>query len=99
MKQHLYRITVERLTDTKGNAVNDAPIIFEVGNHDNIAEIIAILENTTQFAPNASHSQQKAFAVGLKLFSEILLENRTHPLFIEFRPHFNDFMKKLKNQA
>ena len=34
--------------------------------------------------------------VRLKLFGEVMLENRGHPLFAEFMPQFGDFMKKLK---
>ena len=41
----------------------------------------------------------KSFAVGLKLFSEVMLENRDHPLFQEFLPQFGQFMKNLKQQV
>jgi len=34
----------------------------------------------------------------LKLFSEVMLENKGHDLFSEFQPHFVDFMKKLKGK-
>ncbi|MGL4410083.1 MAG: DUF3861 family protein [Zoogloea sp.] len=37
-----------------------------------------------------------AFAVGLKLFGEVMLENRQHPLFADFLPQFGQFMKQLK---
>lgn len=37
-----------------------------------------------------------ALAIGLKLFGEVMLENRGHPLFAELAPHFRDFMKRLK---
>ncbi|MCB5189566.1 DUF3861 domain-containing protein [Methylobacillus arboreus] len=33
---------------------------------------------------------------GLKLFSEVMLEHRNHPLFLAFQPHFKEFMKELK---
>ena len=42
---------------------------------------------------------QKSFAVGLKLFSEVMLEHRDHPLFQEFLPQFGQFMKNLKQQV
>lgn len=38
----------------------------------------------------------KSFAVGLKLMSEILLENKEIQLFKEFLPHFIEFIKSLK---
>ena len=40
----------------------------------------------------------KAFAVGLKLFSEVMLENREHVLFQDFHPAFLQFMKNLKQK-
>jgi len=41
--------------------------------------------------------QTKNFIVGLKLFSEVMLAERKHPLFSEFGPQFKLFMKKLKS--
>lgn len=38
-----------------------------------------------------------AFALGLKLFGETLLENRQHPLFEQLLPQFGQFMKHLKH--
>ena len=38
----------------------------------------------------------KSFAVGLKLFSEVMLEHKNFPLFKDFMPHFGQFMKALK---
>ena len=35
--------------------------------------------------------------VGLKLLGEVMLKNRSHPLFEEFGPQFGQFMKRLKN--
>ena len=37
------------------------------------------------------------FAIGLKMFGEVILKNKNLPLFKEFYPAFGDFMKKLKS--
>ncbi|WP_349606932.1 MULTISPECIES: DUF3861 family protein [Cupriavidus] len=37
-----------------------------------------------------------SFAVCLKLFGEVILKHRGHPLFTEFAPHFQKFMQKIK---
>lgn len=37
-----------------------------------------------------------AFAVGLKLFSEVMIENRKHPVFAPLRDAFKAFMVGLK---
>ncbi|WP_338764772.1 DUF3861 domain-containing protein [Massilia sp. METH4] len=92
MKQHRYRITVDHLQDPGGNPVTRAPLTFEVGNHDDIFAIVERMRGRGDFDPETAI----AFAVGLKLFSETMLEHRDHPLFTEFRPHFQQFMKHLK---
>lgn len=43
-------------------------------------------------------NQAVEFAIGLKMFSEVMLKNRNHELFTDFRPAFGEFMKKLKSQ-
>ncbi len=45
-----------------------------------------------------TENQVTKFAIGLKMFSEVMLKNRIHELFAEFRPAFGEFMKKLKSQ-
>lgn len=43
-------------------------------------------------------NQAAKFSIGLKMFSEVMLKNRNHELFADFRPAFGQFIKKLKNQ-
>lgn len=94
MKQHRYRITVEHLTDADGSPSHyDSPLQFEVGNHDDIFAVVERLRQRGDFTNNAA----AAFGVGLKLFSEVMLEEKAHPLFLSFRPHFGQFMKELKS--
>jgi len=92
MKQHRYRITVEHVQDPGGNPVTRSPLVFDTGNHDDIFTIVERMRGRGDFDPDTATS----FAVGLKLFSEVMLENRDHPLFAEFQPHFKQFMKHLK---
>lgn len=96
MKQHRYRITVEHLCDADGGpSGHPIPLQFETGNHDDIFAIVERLRQRGDFDANTA----AAFGVGLKLFSEVMLENKSHPLFSEFRAHFSDFMKGLKRPA
>lgn len=93
MNQHRYRVTLDHLADAKGEpSTYDAPLRFEVGNHDDVFAIVERMRTRNDLAPDAA----TALAVGLKLFSEVMLEHRGHPLFAEFAPHFRDFMKTLK---
>ena len=94
MKQNRYRIQIEQIEDTKGQSVSRDPLIFEVGNHDDVFSIVKLMQARQDFDQETS----AAFAVGLKLFSEVMLENKEHPLLEDFRPAFVQFMKKLKSK-
>ena len=93
MKQHRYEVTVKHLADAQGNpsAYSEA-LQFQVGNHDDIFKILEKL----QASQLLDEESTKAFTVGLKLFSEVMLENKELPLFKEFMPQFAQFMKSLK---
>ncbi|CNI70341.1 DUF3861 domain-containing protein [Yersinia mollaretii] len=94
MPGYRYRITVEPLTDRKGEPVDKAPVTFEVENHDEILGIIERLQAREDL--NFGKDKTAAFAVGLKLFSETMMENRKHPLFAPLRTAFMEFMTLLK---
>ncbi|HEY0064695.1 MAG TPA: DUF3861 domain-containing protein [Telluria sp.] len=96
MKQHTYRITVEHLSDAKGQpSTYEAPLQFEVGNHDDLFSIVERMRQRQEF----DCATNTALAVGLKLFSEVMLEHRESALFADLLPHFSAFMKKLKSTA
>ena len=60
---------------------------------DNIFNLIELAKEKDRFE---TKSDTIEFIVGLKLFSEVMLRHRKHPLFEEFLPEFSKFMKKLK---
>ena len=95
MKQHRYRVTLEHLADAQGAPSSyEAPLVFEAGNHDDIFQIVERMKKREGF----TESSATALAVGLKLFSEVMLEHKAHPLFSSFKPHFSEFMKELKGK-
>tara|TARA_Y100000815_G_C13089270_1_gene405026 strand:+ start:62 stop:352 length:291 start_codon:yes stop_codon:yes gene_type:complete len=91
-KNNKYSINLKELA-LKDESVAEKNLEFEFENHDNIFNIIDILKAKNLFDNN---NESVEFAVGLKLFSEVMLKNRKHELFEDFFPHFSDFMKKLK---
>lgn len=96
MKQHKYHVTVQHLEDAQGNpSTYDEKLEFNVGNHDDIFKIVSLLKQKELFDEDTT----KAFAVGLKLFGEVMLENKNHELFKEFLPQFGQFMKQLKQHV
>lgn len=91
-KNNKYRLTLDEIT-LKDNRNPTGNLQFEFENHDDILSILDKIKQKNIFDENTN----KEFAVGLKLFSEVLLKNRKHELFEDFFPHFSDFMKKLKS--
>ncbi|CAI0840549.1 DUF3861 domain-containing protein [Serratia ficaria] len=94
MPGHRFKITVEALSDRQGNPVEKAPLSFEVENHDDILGIVERIQAREDL--NFGPRQSAAFAVGLKLFSEVMIENRKHPVFAPLREAFKAFMIGLK---
>ena len=95
-RAHHYRLRLEHLAAAAPNQPTHAPLEIEFDNHDDILQIVDRLEARQLFT---TPGQATEFAIGLKLFSEVMLKNREHPLFAEFRPAFSEFMKKLKGGA
>ncbi|MCD8029773.1 MAG: DUF3861 domain-containing protein [Bacteroides sp.] len=71
------------------------PIETDFGNHDNIYHIIEKLKEKELFN---SEEEVKQFAIGLKMFSGVMLRNKNSDLFRDFQPTFVAFMKKLKGR-
>ena len=70
------------------------PISFEFETHDDLRMILARQREKGLM----EEEEAKAFVVGLKLFSTVLLAHRTEELFVEISAHFGSFMKKLKGR-
>lgn len=92
-KYNHYKVTLEHTYNPKGEKLQE-PIQVEFDNHDNIFVIIEKLQERSLFN---DENQETEFAIGLKMFSEVMLRNKENPLFEEFLPAFKDFMKKLKS--
>lgn len=92
MKKHLYRFTIEQLEDSNSTTSDSDPLVFEAQHHEDIFKIVEKMKDKTDF----QEADAVAFAVGLKLFSGVMLNNKEHVLFEQFKPHFADFMKALK---
>ncbi|MDG2917675.1 DUF3861 domain-containing protein [Bisgaard Taxon 10/6] len=94
MKQHQYRITVEHLADKDGNAVERKALQFDAPNHDDIFEIV----ERTKEREGMSDNIAERFAVGLKLMTEPMMEDKDNPLFSRLRPHIMEMMKIIKQK-
>lgn len=92
MKKHRYRVTLEHLSAPKAKTSGDSPLEIEVRNHDDIFRIVELMRNRDDLDENDA----TALAIGLKLFSEVMLDNKDNPLFSSFLKDFGKFMKALK---
>ncbi|ALM48224.1 hypothetical protein AMR72_04505 [Flavobacterium psychrophilum] len=92
-KYNHYKITLEHTFSPKEEDLNPA-VVLEFDNHDEIFAIITRLQEKNHF-DDADQSAQ--FAIGLKIFSEVMLKNKNNNLFSEFLPEFKNFMTKLKS--
>ena len=95
MKQHQYRVTVEHLQTARGEPVSREPLVFAARNHDDLFAIVERARGGT----GLSGDDAAAMVIGLKLLSEIALENRDHPLFSDLRDALGQFIGKLKKSA
>ncbi len=88
MNKHKYRITVEPM-EAKAKS---APLSFEVDSHDDILMVIDQIRQRQDIAPGAA----EAFGLGLKLFGNVLLQQKSSPLFAPLFPYFHEFIQRLK---
>ncbi|MGL4666542.1 MAG: DUF3861 domain-containing protein [Saezia sp.] len=93
-KKYHYRVIIQSLDSAEEGKAPEVPVTFKTENHDNIFAVIRRSRKRLPFDDATATS----FAVGLKLLTEVLLENRNDPLFEELKPAMVLFMKKLKGQ-
>ena len=80
MKQHQYEITVKHVADAQGNpSAYTETLQFTAYNHDDLFKVLQHIQKGNLL----EGEKATAFAIGLKLFGETLLENKNHPLFKE----------------
>lgn len=70
-KHNKYKITLEHIHSPKDLDLN-APLQFEFENHD---EVFSIIEKIKANNPFEHENQATEFAVGLKLFSEVMIKS------------------------
>jgi hypothetical protein len=92
-KANRYKITLEPIALLNAEAALPQILQLEFDNHD---EIFNIIERVKQKNLFANDEQSTEFALGLKLFSEVMLKNRQHPIFEDLLPAFKLFIEKFK---
>lgn len=93
-KGNHYKITLEQTELLDKDALLQAPIVLDFMNHDEIFKIIELMKTKNPFD---NENQAVEFAIGLKLFLEVVMKNKNNPLFEELIPAIKTFMPKLKS--
>ena len=86
---HRYHLQLTGAGDQTGAQIAE----FEFESHDDLSVVLAKIAEKKIFE---DEEETKAFAVGLKLFTGVLLQHRSHPLFAELGPKMGEFMKMFK---
>jgi len=97
MKTHRYRIRIEEVEHPQGDrcgtsASPNVALNFEVDQHDDLFGIVARVRNATAFPD----SDAIALAIGMKLFTGVMLLHRKDPLFADVQPALLAFIGNLK---
>jgi len=92
-KNNKYHLVLQELSSKDGSEGNKS-LEFDFENHDDLFQIFEVIKAKKVF-DNERTAQE--FALGLKLFTEVMLKNKQHTLFEELRPAIMEFMKKLKS--
>lgn len=95
MNSYCYRVTVEKLSDAKGDPLHGESLSFYAANHD---DILAIVEKLQAKFPLLNAGSVASLGVGLKLFSEVALVQRNYPIFANIRPALSEFIQQLKQE-
>jgi hypothetical protein len=94
MKNHLYRITVEHLEDPTGKIGERPPLVFSARNHDDLFSIVDRMRSRNEF----DSEESAALAIGLKLLTEVMINNKGNGLFKSLQPGITEFITELKNR-
>ncbi|OQQ02098.1 hypothetical protein BK411_22690 [Vibrio splendidus] len=89
-KHNNYRITIEEVSVKEDRELQTMQ--FEIEDRENL---FAIVEKIKQ---DSGLDEQSAARLGvsIRLLGPLMMQDRKHPLFVNFMPHFRDFMQNLK---
>ena len=95
MSSYRYRVTVEALTNEKGEPTEGQALSFEAAQHEDILGIVERMRARLPFDEDTIAS----LGVGLKLFSGVTLAQRHDPMFAMIGPALNEFSRGLKERS
>jgi hypothetical protein len=95
MSAHQYRVTLEYLGGKHAGPEKHEPLSFDTYNHDDLFEIIHNVQVAEMFDADTS----AALALGMKLFSEVMLKHRDDPMFEPLLGAYRDYITLFKQRV
>ena len=92
-KGNHYKLILEQTELLDKDEPLQAPFVLDFMNHDEIFKIIEMIKSKNPFE---NENQSVEFAIGLKLFLEVVMKNKNNPIFEDLLPAIKAFMPKLK---
>lgn len=89
-KENTYRVTIEEVNTNKDQSPRT--LQFEVRDREDMFKVVEKLRQDSGLEEQTSTQ----LGVALRLLGPVMMHNRKHPLFVDFMPHFKDFMVNLK---
>ena len=89
-KPNCYRITIEDMNPENDDNPGDMQV--EVQDREDMFAII----DTLKKGSGLDEKLATQLGIALRLLGPVMMQNRKHPLFVDFLPHFKDFMVNLK---
>ena len=87
-QDHNYRITIEEIAQEESRTLQ-----FEFQDREDMFKVVEMLNKGSEL-PKQDATK---VAVALRLLGPVMMQNRKHPLFADFMPHFKTFMQNLKS--
>ncbi len=88
-KENDYRITIEEVTQ---NIENKKNVTLNFEDRENL---FSIIDNINQYS-GLEKEDATRLAIAIRLLGPVMMKDRKHPLFVDFMPHFKNFMQNLK---
>lgn len=92
-KSNKYNLELKEVS-LKDGSKGTKTLSFDFENHDDLFQIFEAVHSKKIFSDEETANE---FALGLKLFTEVMLKNKQHALFEDLKPAIGEFMKKLKS--
>lgn len=87
-KDKKYRITIQEV-----GTEEEKTLEFEYQDREDLFNVVSNLKKGSGLEPETATK----VAVALRLLGPVMMKERKHPLFVDFMPHFKNFMQNLKN--